>query len=168
MKGFRSKIEVIVIGTLALLFIIWAVSKCSDTKEKLQDEAAAEAVEDSLATQTPPPVAPSPKAVPPADAGKTNASTASPSGQYTRLYITIDKLKLRKEPELKGVVIAELKLFERVYFLDEMTGSTTQVNLGYEIADEPWVKVKTMKGQTGWVYGAGVHYAKKKRSGVLE
>ncbi|TAK32567.1 MAG: SH3 domain-containing protein, partial [Saprospiraceae bacterium] len=123
-------------------------------------------------TQAPPSVAPSTKAASPSDAGKTATTTAptatSTDQLHTRLYVTIDKLKLRKEPKLNGAVIAELKLFDQVYFLDEMTDSTTQVNLGYEIADEPWVKVKSMKGQTGWVYGAGVHYAKKKRSGVLE
>jgi len=166
MKGFRSKIEVFIVGALALLFVIWAVSKCNASKEKLLNEAAAEAVEDSLATQTQQLAAPLPEAASPENKGNPTATTSDQL--YTRLYITIDKLKLRKEPTLKGAVIAELKLFDRVYFLDEMTDSTTQVNLGYEIADEPWVKVKTMKGRTGWVYGAGVHYAKKKRSGVLE
>jgi hypothetical protein len=42
------------------------------------------------------------------------------------------------------------------------------VNLGTEKADEPYVKIKTKRGTVGWVYGAGVHYVKKKRSGVLE
>ncbi|MFQ5448070.1 MAG: SH3 domain-containing protein [Saprospiraceae bacterium] len=173
MKGFRSKIEVIIVGALALLFVIWAVSKCNATKEKLQDEAAAEALEDSLANPSPtsavtPPAGTANSGNKNQPASKTSPSTASSNQLYTRLYITIDNLKLRKEPGLNGGVITKLKLFDRVYFLDEMTDSATQVNLGYEIADEPWVKVKTMKGQTGWVYGAGVHYAKKKRSGVLE
>ena len=34
---------------------------------------------------------------------------------------------------------------------------------GYEIADEPWVKVQHKRGRIGWVYGAGVNYYKKKR-----
>ena len=58
--------------------------------------------------------------------------------------------------------------FEQVNFLGEVTDSTTEVNLGYEIANEPWVKVQHTRGKIGWVYGAGVNYYKKKRDGVLE
>ncbi len=62
----------------------------------------------------------------------------------------------------------ELKLFEEVAFLNEVSDSTTQLNLGYEITDEPWVKVRHPKGQVGWVYGAGVNYYPKKRGGVMD
>jgi hypothetical protein len=77
-------------------------------------------------------------------------------------------LKVRKFPGLKEEVIGQLPLYEEVTFMDEVTDSSYQINLGYEIADEPWVKIRTKKGTVGWVYGAGVNYYKQKRTGVLE
>ena len=50
--------------------------------------------------------------------------------------------------------------------MNEVTDSTFQINLGKEVADEPWVKVRSKKGHVGWVYGAGVDYYKYKRPGV--
>jgi Na+-transporting methylmalonyl-CoA/oxaloacetate decarboxylase gamma subunit len=181
MKGLLSKIEYIVIGLFAIIFLVWAVSKCSSHKEQAQDAAAVEAQEDSLANATKPnaaAAAPQPVAAAAADSTKPAATqpveqpAAQPNKvqepQGSKLYVTIDKLKLRKAPGLKSETLGELKLFDEVYFMDEVTDSTFEVNLGKEIAKEPYVKVKTKRGTVGWVYGAGVHYIKKKRSGVLE
>ena len=52
--------------------------------------------------------------------------------------------------------------------MNEVTDSTYEVNLGKEKANEPYVKIKTKRGTVGWVYGAGVHYVKKKHSGTLD
>lgn len=174
MKGLLSKFEYIIIGIFAIIFLMWAISKCSSHKEQAQDEAAIEAKEDSLANaakqpavNTPAPaVADSTKVA----ASQTAAAQPAPSQETpgSKLYVTIDKLKLRKTPGLKGELLGELKLFDEVYYQDEVTDSTYEVNLGKEMADEPYVKVKTKRGTVGWVYGAGVHYVKKKRSGVLE
>jgi hypothetical protein len=206
MKGLLSKVEYIVIGVLALIFLIWTASKCNAHKEGAQDAEAMEAREDSLAqaakqptTATPPPIAQQPAAQPAAPASSpdtyqpidgsapaTNTSATTPAAAGTKptatqqattqnadagrskLYVTIDKLKVRKTPGLKGELLGELKLFDEVYYMDEVTDSTFVVNLGTEKADEPYVKIKTKRGTVGWVYGAGVHYAKKKRSGVLQ
>ncbi|MCB0520669.1 MAG: SH3 domain-containing protein [Lewinellaceae bacterium] len=180
MKGLLSKIEYIVIGLFALIFLMWAISKCNAHKEQAQEEASTEAREDSLANKAIP-TAPTTPAVSqtvatnavadtaqarPSQSAAQPAKPAEPQG--SKLYVTIDKLKLRKAPGLKSETIGELKLFDEVYYMDEVTDSTFEVNLGKEIADEPYVKVKTKFGTIGWVYGAGVHYVKKKRSGVLE
>jgi hypothetical protein len=207
MKGLLSKVEYIVIGVLALIFLLWTASKCNAHKEGAQDAEAIEAREDSLAqagqkptTATPPPIAQQPTAAAPASSpdtyqpidgsapATTTTATTAPTTQAagtkpvatqqataqnadagrSKLYVTIDKLKVRKTPGLKGELLGELKLFDEVYYMDEVTDSTFVVNLGTEKADEPYVKIKTKRGTVGWVYGAGVHYAKKKRSGVLQ
>lgn len=200
MKGLLSKVEYIVIGVLALIFLMWTASKCNAHKAEAQDAEAIEAREDSLAqaakqptTATPPPIAQQPAAQPaapasspdtyqpidgsapattttagtPAAGTKPDATQNADAGR-SKLYVTIDKLKVRKTPGLKGQLLGELKLFDEVYYMDEVTDSTFVVNLGTEKADEPYVKIKTKRGTVGWVYGAGVHYAKKKRSGVLQ
>ncbi len=186
MKGLLSKIEYIVIGVFALIFVVWAVSKCNSHKEQAQDAADVEAKEDSLATAAKPAAttAPQPTASTAAVAADSTKPAAQPATQPvtqpaaqpakaqepqgSKLFVTIDKLKLRKAPGLKSETLGELKLFDEVYYMDEVTDSTFEVNLGKEIAKEPYVKIKTKRGTVGWVYGAGVHYVKKKRSGVLE
>ncbi len=174
MKGLLSKFEYIIIGIFAIIFLMWAISKCSSHKEQAQDEAAIEAKEDSLANAAKQPAAnmPTPAVADTTKAAASQTAAAQPAPsqetQGSRLYVTIDKLKLRKTPGLKGELLGELKLFDEVYYQDEVTDSTYEVNLGKEMADEPYVKVKTKRGTVGWVYGAGVHYVKKKRSGVLE
>jgi hypothetical protein len=209
MKGLLSKVEYIVIGVLALIFLMWTASKCNAHKEEAQSAEAIEAREDSLAqaankpanalppipqpTQQPAapasnpgtytPINGEPATAPtPAASGTlgTQSTTAQPAtaaesaapketaGGGSKLFVTIDKLKVRKTPGLKGELLGELKLFDEVFYMNEVTDSTYVVNLGKEKADEPYVKIKTKRGTVGWVYGAGVHYVKKKRSGVLE
>ncbi|MBK9013483.1 MAG: SH3 domain-containing protein [Saprospiraceae bacterium] len=205
MKGLLSKVEYIVIGLLALIFLMWTASKCNAHKEEAQSAEAIESREDSLAqaanqkpTETLQPIAQQPTQQPaatPSSPGTyqpingepaTTTSTTPAAGTQpaqtqpvettapketaglSKLYVTIDKLKVRKTPGLKGELLGELKLFDEVYYMNEVTDSSYVVNLGTEKANEPYVKIKTKRGTVGWVYGAGVHYVKKKRSGVLE
>ncbi len=204
MKGLLSKVEYIVIGVLALIFLMWTASKCNAHKAEAQSAEAIEAQEDSLAqaankpASALPPIVEQPAQQPaapasnpgtytpingepattatPAANGTVGTQTATPqtatpkeaTGGGSKLYVTIDKLKVRKTPGLKGELLGELKLFDEVTYMNEVTDSTYVVNLGKEKADEPYVKIKTKRGTVGWVYGAGVHYVKKKRSGVLE
>ena len=170
---------------------MWTSTRCNEKKAQLQEEAKIEAAEDSLANaqklaskktvsentleealrkKKAELAAAAAKAK--ADSTKTKKATPAaakpPAPIYNKLYITIDKLKLRSEAGLGSEVLGELPLFSQVYFLDEVTDTTYVINLGKEVADEPYVKVKTMRGTVGWVYGAGVNYYKKKREGVLE
>lgn len=93
-------------------------------------------------------------------------SSANKSG--TTLYVSIEGLKVRKEPGLKGETLTELKLYEPVTFLNKKTDWTQEINLGYEKVTDHWVKIRTQSGKEGWVFGAGVHYYKMKRKGVAE
>lgn len=93
-------------------------------------------------------------------------STAAP--KYSTLYVTIDGLKVRKEPNLKGAMVTKLDLYEQVYFLNKKSEKPEEISLGYEKVTDYWVKIRTKSGKEGWVFGAGVHYYKMKRKGVLE
>lgn len=75
---------------------------------------------------------------------------------------------MRKEPGLKGETVAELRLYEPVTFLNQKTDWTQEISLGYEKVTDHWVKIRTQSGFEGWVFGAGVHYYKMKRQGVIE
>ncbi|MBV6439322.1 MAG: hypothetical protein DYG98_17715 [Haliscomenobacteraceae bacterium CHB4] len=100
--------------------------------------------------------------------GAKAASSPPPASNNSTLYVTIDGLKVRKEPGLKGESIAKLKLYEPVIFLNKKTDWTQEISLGYEKVTDHWVKIRTQSGKEGWVFGAGVHYYKMKRQGVME
>ncbi len=156
-KSRVPRVEVLLILVFLLSVIMWSIARCSRQRRQLNEKETAAAVADTLA-----------------QADSTRATPAAPAPpqpqviERTRLYVTINNLKLRRAPSLKGEVITTLPLYEEVYFLDEVTEERDTINLGYETAIEPWVKVRTRKGQEGWVYGAGVDFYKYKRSGVLE
>ena len=179
-KSIVPGIEILIIIVFLASFLIWAVPKCVATKTQLQSEALekdkkevdeTDKTLDSIAANL---ITAAGTVTGVVDSAKQVVKKAIPSAiapvatNQSILYITIDNLKLRKAPSLDSVVVATLPLFEEVYFMNEVTEFKTQISLGYEITEEPWVKVRTKKGKDGWVYGAGVHYYKKKRSGVME
>ena len=89
-------------------------------------------------------------------------AVVAPSGPT--LYVTIENLNLRTQPNVSGKLLGRLKLYEPVTFLSEVTETTQQVTLANgEVTNEPWIKIRTHKGVTGWVYGAGISFYKKKR-----
>ncbi len=98
----------------------------------------------------------------------TTTQPAAATPKYSTLYVVIDGLKMRKEAGLKGDLVAKLELYEPVSFLNQKTEWTQEISLGKEKVTDHWVKIRTKSGKEGWVFGAGVHYYKMKRKGVLE
>lgn len=160
------KIEVIIIGIFFLSFVIWMVPKCSATKEEYREAEVELAEEDALLDEATPkdtivqevaPVVPTPISRPAAVPG-----LGGQQEQLTSLFVTLENLNMREEPRVNGKLIGRLSLYDEVYFMNEVTDTTQEINLGKVVTNEPWVKVRNKKGQVGWVYGAGVHYYKMK------
>jgi len=86
--------------------------------------------------------------------------------KYNRLWVTMDNLKIRKQPNLQAEVLIQMPLFERVYYLNQKTNFEQEINLGVEVAKEPWLLIQHANGMKGWAYGAGLNFHKQKRSGV--
>lgn len=178
-KGLLPSLEIIIISVFFLSFIIWAVSKCSATQDAYQSDPSLGDNQDDVNTDSI--YFGMPKPLPPkidSTIITTSPTTITTSGTsvnsnepvrtkvVSRLYVTIDGLKLRTGPSLDSTVVDRLKLFDEVYFTGNYTDSTMQLSLGKVMADEPWIEVQNKKGKVGWVYGAGVDYKKKKRAGV--
>ena len=176
--SFLPKIEILIILVFFASFMAWAISKCDATKKSFQDD---DPIEGTISTADDTPTIDS------TNISSDNSNNTFPSGEapqlstntpttnqpaisqqprYSKLYITIDGMKMRTGPSLDSTVITQMKLFEQVDFLNEFTDSTYQINLGYEMADEPWFKIQH-RGKVGWVYGAGVNFYKKKREGAF-
>jgi len=156
------RLELVILGVFLIIFILYASTKCSSVKARHEPEAGEAALSDS-ASQT---VA----ATTTAPAMDSVATTAQPAEvvreRYTPLYSTIAGLNVRAEPKLNAKVLDRLALYEEVAFLNEISDSTQEISLGKIVRNDPWVKIRTQKGRTGWVFGAGVHYYKLKLEGV--
>ncbi|MCS7037020.1 MAG: SH3 domain-containing protein [Saprospiraceae bacterium] len=96
------------------------------------------------------------------------APTAAPptAAQYSTLYVTIDGLNVRKEPNRHSAVVERLKLHAPVLYLNKKSDQPEEINLGREKVTDYWVNIRTPSGKEGWVFGAGVHYYPMKRPGV--
>jgi hypothetical protein len=166
-KVLLPRVEILIMGVLFLIFLIWSVSKCSSTRKRLAREAEQQANEQaeyeaSLLEQQR------------LDSIKNISSPATPtpatprnySETYTPLYVTIQGMNVRSAPSVNSNLLERLQLFDEVEYLHEVTGFTEEITIGDEVTNEPWVKIKTPKGKVGWIYGAGVSYYKTKREGV--
>ena len=103
------------------------------------------------------------------ETGHLSGDSLSQKDNYTKnepgndqIYTWINKLRMRAEPNTESAVIAELPEGEALTFLDEKTDFTQKINIRGTVMDEPWLKVRTKTGQTGWVYGGGVKFYRPK------
>ena len=166
-KGLLPNFEIILVAVFIFSFLVWAVSKCDFSRPPAPAPVNPPAEVDT--TRGTDMVRPASDTIPiPAQLLQPDTLLQTITPGNARLFVTIEGLKVRRDPSLQGEVLGQLPLFEQVYFMNEVTDSTYQINLGYETADEPWVRIRTTNGIEGWVYGAGVHFYKRKRRGVLE
>ncbi len=158
-QNLLPKFEIGLLLVFVLTFFIWVIPKCGSEYKttSLPHRPGDVAQPDSLNRKT------AEAANFQSDSTSTLLAEPQPSfSEFTKLYVIIDGLNVRTKPGLRSSIIDRLPLHEEVFFLNEVTDSTQQINLGNRIANEPWIKIKTPKGRTGWVYGAGVNYYKKK------
>ncbi len=113
-----------------MIISIWA---CKDTNSSESGETDATSI-DSLA----------------------NANTAPV--EVTKIYVWVDKLRMRESPTTKSKVIKELSAADPLTYLNEKSDFTQKITLRGTLFDEPWLKVKTKDDKTGWVYGGGVKF----------
>ena len=162
-KGM-PRIEVLISALFFLIFTIWAISRCSSTRRVYQQkeerrrflQMEEDSIKQMLAEKRrQDSIARLPITIP-------SGNGSSSSKALSRLYVVVNGLKVRRSPSLDAEVISQLKLFDELYFMDEVTDFTQEINMGKAVANEPWVKVQTREGRSGWVYGAGVNYYKRK------
>lgn len=169
--GLRIKTEVIIVLVFFLCFILWAITKCNDKKKEyvVNDPDTTEetniAEDDTLGTPTTTVERPQAEGAQSsvANTNPTEENTVIKTVYATKLYVSIDGLKLRRGPSVDSPFITTLPLFDELTFLNEVTDSTDIISVGNGIMEnKPWVKVRHWKGNEGWVYGAFVNYYKQK------
>jgi len=138
--GALRPMEMIGIGLLLLALMVWGLSKCgrdkkSDGKDKTEAQNGSDAnLED----------------------GKTDALRRT-------LYVCMDSLRMRRAPHKDSVTVKLLPYGDELMDMGEYQNEQTiKMSPEYSVT-EPWIKVKTKDGKTGWVFGAGVRPYPKKR-----
>jgi hypothetical protein len=162
-KSMLPRVELLLLFGFVIFLLFWATSQCNSTRQAYRQKEEKDRIhllEDSLGELA---------AQPRKDTLKTKPVTVKPEtkvAELSRLYVTIKGLKMRNKPGLNGELVAELALHDEVYFMNEVTKYTQEINLGKQVAKEPWVKIQTQRGQVGWVFGAGVSYYKTVHPGA--
>lgn len=85
----------------------------------------------------------------------TEEAAAEADDPNESVYAWVDNLNLRDNPSTSGKIIASVQpkdALERV----EQSATTEAIVLRGVLYDEPWIKVKTVAGEEGWVFGGAV------------
>ncbi|MEM9885962.1 MAG: SH3 domain-containing protein [Bacteroidota bacterium] len=153
-KGLLPNIEIIIIAVFFISFIFIMIPRCESNIEQ-------EAVESTPTTATIDTPETENYAIPPPPQPEESgtASRIIESRASLKLYVTIDGINMRKDPNIVSRILKKLALFEEVYYQGETTEKKKEIDWGGGIVtNEPWVKIETENGLIGWVYGAGVHF----------
>ena len=175
-RNLLPRMEVLIIIVFFISFFGWALNNCSNDRARRVAQRAAErqrTLEDSLTNlQAQRPAISIDSTVQNSTSNSTPTSSSASNNNTADeprsiLFVVIDGLNMRSEPDLKAEILHQFKLFDEIEFMHERTEFRTQLKLSESItANEPWVKVKNYKGKVGWVYGAGVDYHKQKYPGL--
>ncbi len=94
------------------------------------------------------------KEVKPTEAIEKNSPIQKPLIFTTNL----DNLRLRDQPGKEGKELARLPIGTKVFDTGEVSEFTTPLKLRGVNFDEPWIKIKTAQGISGWIYGGGLSF----------
>ncbi|MCB0642696.1 MAG: SH3 domain-containing protein [Phaeodactylibacter sp.] len=93
-----------------------------------------------------------------ADTESDPSTSISRPGAPLTFTVNIDHFRMRDKPGLDGDVLATLNQGDQLTDLGEMSSFTTRIKLRGIWFNEPWLKVKTEAGESGWVYAGGLHF----------
>ncbi len=88
--------------------------------------------------------------------GGNAACTPSPRRSESSDLVTTHLTQLRREPRENGSVLRELAAGTELVDLGGVSPYLTGIYLGDTLCWEPWLRVRTLEGHTGWVFGATV------------
>lgn len=88
-----------------------------------------------------------------------SSETAEPNEaqhQPVSLKILLDDLRIRQSPTLNGEIIEKLDANNLVQWLGDISPNTDAIRLRGVSFDDPWLKIATASGKTGWGYAAAM------------
>ena len=140
--GKLRPVELFGIGLFLLATTMFLLSKCLRDKEPIADSNKTE-IKKSEENKEP-------------EDEKTSALRR-------RLYVCMDSVKMRRGPGKDSSMMKMLSYGDELIDLGEYENEQTIRIAADNVVTEPWVKVKTIGGETGWVFGGALRpYLKKK------
>jgi len=88
--------------------------------------------------------------------GENSIKTGKQVSNKEYLYSQVDQARIRKQSGLSGKAIGFLKEGEKVVFLGEESRETAKVTLRGKEYNTAFLKIETLSGVTGWVYGGAL------------
>jgi len=76
--------------------------------------------------------------------------------QPVSLKILLDDLRIRQTPKLSGEIIEKLDANNLVQWSGEISPNTDQIRLRGVSFNDPWLKISTASGKSGWGYAAAM------------
>ena len=78
--------------------------------------------------------------------------------EKVELKAILDNVRIRDIAGLKGKEIETVSKDAKLFYQNEMSDFTDEITLRGIAYNDPWLKVKTEKGKTGWVYAGAVKF----------
>lgn len=153
-KGLQN-FESIVILIFVAIFLFYMTKRCSGPAQ-MQPLDEIESVQDVTPTNNAPISTTRNTTLAPARIDtiiKTQVIQTPPT-----VYVSIDSLKMRSQPNLSGGLIMKLPKGSEVIYLNEKTSFTQKVSLNGVPYNEPWVRIQTKDNKKGWVYSGGLRF----------
>ncbi len=166
-------LDKLIIVIVAAIVLMWVFRRCSGRSAASVPPATTQTApgttpvantqnQGTTATATSQPTAaPVTSSTPPAPKPTSSAPVAQPKSTGTTMYVVIDSMKLRKEPTLDGQVLQLMRKGDGVTLNGERSKNIYKLKIDDVTYQEPWIKVTTKSGKTGWIYGAGLRAYKK-------
>ncbi|MEO1715215.1 MAG: SH3 domain-containing protein, partial [Bacteroidota bacterium] len=108
------------------------------------------------------------ESVTPSSTETAETQASNTTGSEAVLYPNIDHLRLRTEPTTTSEVVASLRLGDPLYPTGTLSSFTSEITLRGIRFTEPWVQVKTVDGDEGWVFGGALNFPEGPLSTVAQ
>jgi len=146
--GSLRTIELVGIGLLLLAGLMYGVSKCSRSKSNVKKENVSNVENTDKKNES---------------VLQVDENDEKVNALRRRIYVTMDSIKMRKGPHKDSALAKILPFGEELIDMGDYQNEQTIRIAADNVATEPWIKVRTKEGMTGWVFGGGVRpYPKKK------
>ncbi len=78
------------------------------------------------------------------------------------IFTVVDSVNIRSKPGRNGAILERvISHGTEMYYVGEKTKNMQKIRIGEVDYNEPWLKVRTPQGRTGWVYGGTVRFYKR-------
>lgn len=154
-KGLQN-IESIVIIIFAVIFLFYMARRCAGPPQ-MQPIDETETVENNSGNTNATNVPNGNKTIAPAARVDTIVKTEVIETP-PKVYVVIDSLKMRSQPNLSGGLIMKLPRGSELIYLKEKTNFTQKITLNGVPYNEPWVRIQTSDKKQGWVYAGGLRF----------